>query len=463
MVQKKIYPRLFFSNSYFNKVFSERIIQSKSKGLDKMSAKFFENIKEGQFEIIITKCLNKTFSFTPYLELLKLKSANKPPRTISIASIRDRLVLYVLKDVLTNKFPEAVNKKRPNRYIFEVKKYSKNVEENIHYIKLDIENFYDTIDREILYNILESRGLNQIFLDLIKKAIENPTIPPNTNKTLRSTFTKKRGIPQGLSISNILAQIYLLSLDEELKKRNFLYLRYVDDILILNKGEISTFRKENIKKSLTKLKLILNENKTSEGQLDDGVTFLSYKIFQSQISISESKVQVFIRRIAGKFTWYKNAEYNREKRENWLDDDIRFKEVFLEDINEMITGSISDKKNYGWLFYFSEITDKMLLFKLDKIISSFFTSLNSFENTSPTNLKRLVRTFYTIKHGTNKGYINNYNDYNTIRKKRKYLIYRGAIDPNTNKSDVEIEYIFERFKTKKLKDLEQDIGYNYIS
>jgi len=131
MVQNKIFPRLFFSNRYLNKVFSEKIIQSKSKGLDKMSAKHFDNIKEDQFEIVITKCLNGTFSFTPYLELLKLKSANKPPRTISIASIRDRLVLYALKDVLTNKFPEGVNKKRPNRYIFELKKYTENVEENM--------------------------------------------------------------------------------------------------------------------------------------------------------------------------------------------------------------------------------------------------------------------------------------------------------------------------------------------
>lgn len=143
-------------------------------------------------------------------------------------------------------------------------------------------------------------------MDLIKKAIENPTLPPNTKKKDRAHFIRNIGVPQGLSISNILAQIYLSTLDQEISKRQFLYLRYVDDILILNQGAISSFRKDNIKKSLTKLKLKLNEEKTSNGKLSDGVTFLSYYINHNTTSISEKNIQIYLRRIAGKFTWYKS-------------------------------------------------------------------------------------------------------------------------------------------------------------
>lgn len=463
MSLKRIFPRLFLNTKFFEKIFSSKILKSKSKGLDKMSARHFEIIKASQYDKVIEKCLNETFEFTPYLELLKVKNAKTPPRTISIASIRDRLVLYVLKEVLTAKFPESVNKKRPNRYIHEIKIFIKGSKTDVHFIKVDIERFYDTIDRNILYSVLEDRGLNTIFMNLIKKAVENPTVPPNTKKKDRRHFIKDKGIPQGLSVSNILAQIYLSSLDEEISKRRFLYLRYVDDILILNDGPISDFRKDNIKKTLTKLKLTLNEEKTSDGNLSAGITFLSYYINQSTISISEKNIQIYLRRIAAKFTWYKNGEKNRGRREDWLQDDERFKEVFLEDLNEMITGSRSENKNYGWLFYFSEMTDLSLLFKIDKIIDAFFHPLDSFANTSPTQLKRLVRTYYSVKHGTNRSYINNYDDFSTIRKKRKYLEFRGATDPAVNKSDLEINYLFERFKNKKLKNLEKDLGYQYIS
>lgn len=461
MALKRIYPKLVLKVAFLEKVFSEKISKSRSKGFDKMSASHFETIKNIQFDTIINKCLDGTFEFTPYLELLKIKNARTPPRTISIATIRDRHILYCLKEVLTSKFPECVNKKRPNRYIYELKEFIHNSKELVHYIKVDIERFYDTINRGILFSILKEKGINKIFLNLIKKAIENPTVPPNTKREDRTRFTKDIGIPQGLAISNILAQIYLSSLDEDIKRRKFLYLRYVDDIMILNDGPITTFRKKNIISSLEKLKLTLNQEKTSDGDLTEGVTFLSYYISATTISISEKNVQVYIRRIAAKFTWYKNGIENRERRESWLQDDERFNQVFLEDLNELITGSRSENKNYGWLFYFSEMNDLSLLFKIDKIIDSFFSMLNSFDRTSPRQLKRLVKAYHSIKHKANKNYINDYNRYNTIRKKRNYLVFRGAIDPDTFKSDTEIEYIFRRYRDKKLRGLENDVGYQY--
>src|SRR5690606_17320796 len=155
MALKRIFPRIFFNRKYLENIFSSKILNSRSKGLDKMSARHFETIKESQYNKVIEKCLNGTFEFTPYLELLKVKNAKTRPRTISIASVRDRLVLYILKEVLTNKFPESVNKKRPNRYIHEIKNFVKESKTDVYFIKVDIERFYDTIDRDILYSILE--------------------------------------------------------------------------------------------------------------------------------------------------------------------------------------------------------------------------------------------------------------------------------------------------------------------
>lgn len=459
---KKVYPKLVFNGKFFDKIFKEKIIHSKSKGLDKQSPEGFKANSDENYNLIITKCLNQSYKFTPYLELLKLKGANSFPRTISIPCIRDRFVLYTLMEALHTKFPECVNRKLPNKYINDLKKFINKIEKPIHFIKVDIYKFYDSIDRSILLHILREGGLNEIFLSLIAKAIENPTIPPNINKKDHKKHKRQLGIPQGLPISNILAQIYLREFDNIILKRKFFYLRYVDDIILLNEGPITDFRIKNVGNALSNLKLEMNEDKTSSGELKGGFTYLSYKINKNNISISEKSIQIFIRRIAAKFTWYKNGIANKNRRAEWLNDDGRFKKVFIEELNEQITGSISKKKNYGWLFYFAEMNDISLLFKLDKIISSFFLQLQTFDNTAPNNLKRLARTYYVIKHGNEKRYLNNYDDYNTVRKKRNYLILRGALDPASKKSDMEINYLFDRYKNKKLRSLEKDVGYRYF-
>jgi RNA-directed DNA polymerase len=271
------------------------------------------------------------------------------------------------------------------------------------------------------------------------------------------------GVPQGLSISNILAQVYLADFDEILDKRKYFYRRYVDDILIINIGKITKFRYENLNKELQLLKLEFNDEKREEGLVENGFTFLGYQISNSKVSIAEKNAERYIRRIAGKFTWYKNGLIRKNTRPTWLmNDDERFKEVFIEELNESITGIISMDRNYGWLFYFSEMTDISLLFKIDKIISGFFAPLDTFDNNSPRNLKTLVRTFYFIKHRTKNNYIANYGLYDTIRKKRNFLEFRGFIDPENEYTDWQITNLFTKYRNKQIRHVEQDIGYAYI-
>lgn len=458
----RIYPKLIFNKKYFEKVLKNKIRNTRSKGLDKQSLEKFLLNKDQNFNVIAIKCLSQSYKFTPYLEVLKLKGSNSLPRTISIPCIRDRFVLYALMDVLHSKFPESVNRKLPNRHINDLKAFIDSVENPIHFLKIDIKKFYDTIDRTILIKILQQQGINKTFLFLIKQAIETPTIPPHIKKEEHKKYKKEKGIPQGLPISNILAQIYLSEFDKMISRRSFFYQRYVDDILFLNEGEISSYRIKNIDIALNKINLESNQEKTAYGPLTKGFTYLSYRINDQMISISEKSVQIFIRRIAAKFTWYKNGLVNKNMRPDWLEDDERFKEVFLEELNEHITGSISMRKNYGWIFYFLEMTDRSLLFKIDKIIADFFQPLATFQHTAPSTLKRLVRTYYVIKHNKGIGYLNNYDMYNTVRKKRNYLIFRGALAPTSIISNTEIDKLFEKFKNKMLKNLEKDVSYRYF-
>ena len=366
-----------------------------------------------------------------------------------------------IKELLHKKFPECVNRKLPNSYIKDVKKFLSRPIGTEYFIKLDVAAFYDNIDRGLLMEKLKLRGLDKRIIELISNAISTPSVPVNTSRESYSDFFTIKGVPQGLSISNILAQIYLSDVDKIIDKRKYFYRRYVDDILILDKTEISDFRYQNIKKALADVQLTLNESKTEKGYLKDGFSFLSYKVTSKGITIADKNVELFIRRIAGKFTWYKNGIEDKTRRPSWLKNDDRFKEVFIEELNETITGIISSERNYGWLFYFSEMNDESLMFKIDKIISNFFHDLPSFDFKTPKSLKKMSRTYRVIKHNGSKNYLCNYDNFDSIRRKRNFLIFRGRIDPDVEYSDNAIENLFEKYKKKRISKIEKDLGYKY--
>lgn len=451
-----------FSKENLIELYYKKLYKSKSKGIDKVnSIKYTEKLEE-EIEVIKRKVINGTYRFSPYIEILKLKGRNKAPRIISIPTIRDRLVLLAIKENLHTIFDECVNRKLPNNYIKDIKNHIDNSSKNSSFVKLDIKQFYDNINRHILIGMLRKKRVNKTIINLIHLAINTPTVPQTTKKEKYISFLTEKGVPQGLSISNILAQIYLSNLDTILEKEKYFYRRYVDDIIIINYNKTSNFRFKDIKKELAKINLELNKNKTEQGNLSEGFTFLSYKISSNKISVADKNIETFIQRIAGKFTWFRNGIKDENKRPQWIKNNNRFKEVFIEELNEKITGIISSSNNYGWLFYFSEITDETLLFKLDKIIAKFFKPLDLFDNKAPKSLKKVSRAFKTIKYGNNKNYICSFDKYDTFLSKRNYLILRGKIDPTIEYTDSQILNLFEKFKLQQIQSVEECIGYNYF-
>ncbi|WP_339711773.1 reverse transcriptase domain-containing protein [uncultured Kriegella sp.] len=451
-----------FKKEKLEDIFKENFDDTKTKGIDKLNAIGFMNRKKELLNATERKIYEESYTFSPYVEVLKLKGRNKHPRIISIPTVRDRIILFAIKEHLHDLFPDSINKKLPNSFIRDIKKYLSINKKKKYFLKIDITKYYDTINRKLLLQKLKDKGVDDFVLGLIENAIETPTIPQNTSKSNYHLYETKKGVPQGLSISNVLAQIYMEEVDKILSKRKYFYSRYVDDILILNDDPISKYRFKNIEKQIKHINLDLNKSKTEFGDVSDGFIFLSYSISDKKVSIAEKNVQLFIRRIAGKFTWLKNGLSNKHDRPKWLKDDKdRFKEVFLEELNEMITGIISKNKKYGWLFYFAEINDKSLLFKLDKIIASFFEDLITFDNKPPKTLKRLVRSYHVIRFDSNKNYIANYDEISTIREKREFLIFRGQIGSEIPYTNEEIENYFEKFTNKTIKKLEKDLGYKY--
>ena len=89
-------------------VYGEKISKKATRGIDRIGIKKFNEIKKDQLNIIFNKCNAGTYNFSPYVEKLQSKGRGKNPRLISVSTIRDRIVLYILKEILHEIFPECV-------------------------------------------------------------------------------------------------------------------------------------------------------------------------------------------------------------------------------------------------------------------------------------------------------------------------------------------------------------------
>lgn len=452
----------YFREKNLKLLLEEKISLTKAKGIDKLSPmKAFEE-DQIDFAAVQKKISTNKFEFSPYLEILKIKKRDSFPRMLSIPTARDRVVLLGLKEYLHSHFKSQVNTKLPNSYIRDIKKFiSLNKKKKIFFIKADIESFFAKIQHPLLMQKLIKHKLPKYILNLIEKAIKNATVPKTYRNSERNKYKHKLGVPQGLSISNILAQIYLAELDENLNKKNILYLRYVDDIILLMSSNRINLYTSSLVAELNKVKLNLNKDKSLSGELDKMPLFLGYKLLKNSISVSDKNIETLIQKIAGKITWIKNCLSDPIKRPKWITTNKRLKEVFIEELNEKITGARSKIKNYGWLFYFVEMDDKSLLFKLDNVIERMLIDSKIFKS-RPPKLKKLVRSFFEIKYNNGGNYIVDYDKIVTILQKRKFLLSRGRINAVAIYTDDQLEESFEKYKNKNLKELEEEVGYKYF-
>lgn len=474
----------------FEKIFSMQNIemkynksfhQKRAVGIDGITKDLFSQRKDKEFETIHKKCLNGTYRFTPYLEVLVLKGRNKFPRMIAVPTLRDQLVLSLLKDFLHHKkcFNDCLQNKLPNQIIEEINKFSVSVAD-YSFLKTDISGFYDNIEREILMNALRKRIQDKEILTLIFKAIVNPIVPKDYQKKLTNSYLTAKGVPQGLAISNILSDIYMCEFDGKISSMADCYVRYVDDILVMYDKRKELRVKQRMKSLLTMLSLQMNEGKTITGSKATGYEFLGYVFKGDKITVRKSTLDSFMQSLASMFRNEQlHVESSLKKHEERM---ITFrgrqhqvpkltkelyKTIFLEEVNEKLTGALApgksarEFKRYGWIFYFSKINDIKVLAHIDAFVRELFNRSDLFEHTVPSQLKSIIMAHrkinYRLKYKYD-GYIHDYSAYSTINDKLKYIQFRMQLHEPSYKKE-RIEELFNELMNKKLKRLHADIGH----
>lgn len=237
-----------------------------------------------------------------------------------------------------------------------------------------------------MFNKLRTKIENERILKLIEKAISQTTVDINTTFKQRIKYDNKVGIPQGLSISRILAEIYIYDLVQKYNKLNLKIFRYVDDVLILCNSDDITNIIKLLKNDFEELKLTIhdfevNSNKSSYGNIKNTFEFLGYRFENELISVRDSSIQKMYGNISKLFTLYKNKKFHSKKE-------------FITRLNLKITGCIIDGKKYGWISYFSLINDFKLLVKLDVFVEKNCKKYNI----EHSEIKKFTRAIHEIKN-----------------------------------------------------------------
>lgn len=431
---------LHYRVDYLKGIYLNSVSLSAASGIDNMSHQLLWPILNEQLEIINRKVGASTYCFSKYKLKLISKGRGKPPREISIPTIRDKIALKALCNFLQLKYRDIINFKLPQTMIRELKGEVDSGHYDS-YIKFDVANFYPSINHGLLLSRLRKNIRDERILKLIESAIKSPTVSKASKKDELSTL----GVPQGLSISNILAAIYLSNIDKYFSSQEGVkYFRYVDDVLVLcDKSKVQEISQEIIKK-FRKIKLKVYDpqkepEKSSIGLLDgDSFGYLGYYFKNNIVSARVGSVERLRESLLAIFTGYKHSKLKNQNFLEWR-------------VNLRVTGCIFQNKSKGWMYFFSEMDDSTLLHQLDDFLRSLCERFNV-----TIKLKSFVRTYYQIKHNRREtSYIPNFDEYT---EDQKVFVLNHYFNKKTeNMTSIEIDYNFKKRISKQVKEIETDV------
>lgn len=152
------------------------------------------------------------FMFKP-VKQIKITKSNSGVKILGVTSTRDKIILNAIKIILEAIFEPTFSDNshgfRPGKSRHTALKQIKlTFGGTIWFIEGDISKCFDTIDQKILLEFVKVKIKDQVFIDLIYKAIKVGYID------IEGNFRKLKARPQGSFLSPILCNIYLDRLDK---------------------------------------------------------------------------------------------------------------------------------------------------------------------------------------------------------------------------------------------------------
>jgi len=226
------------------------------------------------------------------------------PREVWAADFRDRIVHHLIYNkffhIFTKSFIHDSYACLPNKGTLNAAKRlekflrssSHNYKRKTYFLKADIKNFFMTINKDIMFELICKKVNDKWWQNLIHKVLYNDCVSKaivKSPKKLLNLIPKQKslfnanktcGLPIGNLSSQFFANIYLNELDQYIKRdlKCIYYIRYVDDIVIIDQShqrlnqiydKICIFTKDV-------LHIEFHDKKKQLNTIDKGINFVGY-------------------------------------------------------------------------------------------------------------------------------------------------------------------------------------------
>ena len=313
-------------------------------------------------------CKDMSFSIPQKIIITKLNSSKK--RTVYSFNNDETWVLKLMTYLLY-RYDDILS---DNCYSFRRSTTAKNAFDRImkidnldekYVLKLDIHDYFNSIDVDILMRILDEKiddkELLKFFDELlhVDKCIYNDEI-----------IEEKRGAMAGVPLASFFANVYLDSLDRLFENRD--YFRYSDDLIIFcDSDEEANLCFEKIKNHIENKGLLLNEEKTTIFKPHESLNFLGFKYQEERIDLSD----VTVNKMKGKIRRKARNLCRKKDRNSYSYDKVAtimiryFDNVFYD---------FSGNNDFTWSrFYFPVVNTTEGLHKIDEYMQMYLRYLYS--------------------------------------------------------------------------------------
>ena len=193
-----------------------------------------------------------------------IPKGNGEMRKLGIPTVLDRFIQQAILQVLQPRFDPTFSEHshgfRPGRRahdaVVEAQRYVQAGKQWV--VDVDLEQFFDRVNHDVLMGRLAKRIEDRRVLGLIRRFL-NVGILANGIATDRH-----EGTPQGGPLSPLLANVLLDEVDKELEKRGHAFVRYADDCNVYVRSRRAGERvMAALRRLLAKLRLQVNEAKST--------------------------------------------------------------------------------------------------------------------------------------------------------------------------------------------------------
>ena len=273
-------------------------ISKYSTGIDDVSFREFEKDLSKNLTLLAKTLHQGSYAPEPLKKIEIQKPNSHKMRPIALSAIKDKIVQRVLYENLNLYFDKIFSDKS---YAYRAGKSTLKAinrttdfinQKKLIIVKTDIENYFETIDQDVLLKILNTHIKDKKIIRLISLFMQ-------VGGFAKQNYDEHiHGVYQGDILSPLLSNIYLDLMDKHLEKNSIDFIRYGDDFVMFFQGKNEAYKNlKELQKFIKTLKLKLSHEKTKVVHISDGFTFLGIHFQGRNRSVEEQRLQKSIEKI----------------------------------------------------------------------------------------------------------------------------------------------------------------------